>query len=335
MKAQASLPYSVRPFDKTRDYPGAAELHNATYPDRPVTAAELEASDKATNPDPKYVDEDYVVELGPGTPEDGRLIAHLWYGHWSGMYHPQKLLFSLAVHPEYRRHGIGGELYERMLAGIAPHNPVQVAHATYENQPEGLAFLRKRGFEERMRFWDSYLDVAKFDPSPYSHIPEKMAAEGIEIRTEAELADDPEFERKLYEMLNEIVKDVPTIDEITPESFERFLETRRLSINRIPEAYFIAIDSSNGRYAGTSNLWRSQAADYLKTGLTGVRREYRRKGIALALKLRGIEYARTIGAPGIRTDNESGNRPMLSINEMLGYQRGTAELGMLKTFDNE
>ncbi|HEX7005000.1 MAG TPA: GNAT family N-acetyltransferase [Trueperaceae bacterium] len=319
------LPFTVREFDRIRDYPGRAEVHNASYPDRPVTVEELKTWDESNNPDPKYLNRHFVAEL-----EDGRIAAHLWYGHWPGMYHPQKLYFSLAVHPDFRRRGIGSALYEKTLAEITPHDPIRLTNVAYENQPDGLKFLRQRGFEERMRFWESYLDVQKFDPAPYERVIEKVAAGGIVIRSEADLAGEADFERKLYEMLNEITMDVPVPDPFTPEPFERFVENRRKSINRIPEAYFIAIDSETGRYAGTSALWKSHAAAYLKTGLTGVRREYRRRGIALALKLRGIEYARQVGAPGIKTDNESGNRPMLSINEMLGFERGTAEIDMSK-----
>lgn len=327
-----SVPFVVREFDRSRDYEGRAEILNATYPDRPVTPEELEAWDKAANPDPKYLNRHFVAELGAGSGDEGRLVAHLWYGHWTGIYHPQKFYFSLAVHPDFRRRGIGRSLFEKVLADIAPFDPLQVTNVAFENQPEGVAFLERRGFVERMRFWESYLDVEGFDPTPYRHVNERLTAEGIVIRTEAELAGEANFERQLFEMLNEIVKDVPVPDPFTPEPFERFVETRRQSINRIPEAYFVAIDSATGRYAGTSALWKAHAANYLKTGLTGVRREYRRRGIALALKLRGIEYARRVGADGIKTDNESGNRPMLSINEMLGFKRGTAEIDMCRKF---
>ncbi len=54
--------------------------------------------------------------------------------------------------------------------------------------------------------------------------------------------------------------------------------------------------------------------------MTGVRREYRGRGIALALKLLAIRFARSVGAQEITTSNDSLNAPMLAVNRKLGYQ---------------
>ncbi|HEY3146685.1 MAG TPA: GNAT family N-acetyltransferase, partial [Dongiaceae bacterium] len=94
--------------------------------------------------------------------------------------------------------------------------------------------------------------------------------------------------------------------------------------SKIHEGYFVALDV--GQPIGVSSLWRAlDEPDLLRTGLTGVRRAYRRRGIAFALKLRALEFARA--QPGIRrviTDNESTNQPMLAINEALGFAKQPA-----------
>ena len=54
-------------------------------------------------------------------------------------------------------------------------------------------------------------------------------------------------------------------------------------------------------------------------GLTAVLPPYRRRGIALALKLRGIRYAQAVGCPAILTGSEEHNRPMLTLNARLGF----------------
>ena len=51
---------------------------------------------------------------------------------------------------------------------------------------------------------------------------------------------------------------------------------------------------------------------FLWQGLTGVRREARGRGIAMALKLRTVRYALDKGVEHIKTWNDQRNQPMLA-----------------------
>ena len=62
---------------------------------------------------------------------------------------------------------------------------------------------------------------------------------------------------------------------------------------------------------------------------------YRRRGIALALKLRGIAYAKAQGRPTIKTWNESNNRAMLAINDALGFVKQPAWIDFVKTLRDD
>jgi len=53
--------------------------------------------------------------------------------------------------------------------------------------------------------------------------------------------------------------------------------------------------------------------------LTGVVRTHRRRGVATALKVKGVEWARARGVRVIETDNEE-NNPMFDLNVALGYR---------------
>jgi GNAT superfamily N-acetyltransferase len=64
--------------------------------------------------------------------------------------------------------------------------------------------------------------------------------------------------------------------------------------------------------------------------LTGVRREYRRQGIATTLKLRSIAYARSLGDRILLARNESDN-PMLQLNLSLGFVKESVLVMFVKT----
>jgi mycothiol synthase len=70
----------------------------------------------------------------------------------------------------------------------------------------------------------------------------------------------------------------------------------------------------------------------LRTGLTAVRRAYRRRGIALALKVRSLEFGKANGYSSVQTENESNNRGMLAINDELGFVKNPAWAHYLKSF---
>ena len=96
----------------------------------------------------------------------------------------------------------------------------------------------------------------------------------------------------------------------------------------LAEASALALDPAReNAYVGMSLLYKHTALpDVLKQSFTGVLPDYRGKGIALAMKLAGIERARAMGYREIRTENDSLNAPMLRINEALGFQREAARL---------
>ena len=66
----------------------------------------------------------------------------------------------------------------------------------------------------------------------------------------------------------------------------------------------------------------------MEIGLTGTRRAWRRKGLALALKLRGMQAAQAKGVKELWTGNATTNKPMLALNERLGFKPRPAFIQM-------
>jgi GNAT superfamily N-acetyltransferase len=140
-------------------------------------------------------------------------------------------------------------------------------------------------------------------------------------------ARDPDWQRHWYDLECECWLDVPLPEPPTVGRFEEFA-SRFDSPNYEPRAHFIALD--DGKYVGLAGFWISSVQkEKLYTGLTGVVRSHRRKGIATALKVRAARFARDYGATIIETDNEEHN-PMFDLNLELGFVAQPAWLDFRK-----
>ena len=136
----------------------------------------------------------------------------------------------------------------------------------------------------------------------------------------------------MYELDTICARAVPDIDPFTPMPYDDFVKTYLTAPYVIPEAFFLAKDGD--RYVGVARLWSiAEQPDILHQDLTGVVPEYRGKGIAMALKLKTVEFARAAGKRQIRTWNDSLNQPMLRINEALGFAKEPAEIVFIKDLD--
>ena len=136
----------------------------------------------------------------------------------------------------------------------------------------------------------------------------------------AELQEgEPDWKEKLRDLRWKIVQDVPSTEPFTKPTIAEFEEMVLRDPALDEEAFFVAL-TDDGSLIGMSNLWRNDPeGKRLDTGLTGVVRSYRRRGIATALKLRTVEYAQANGAETIRTSNEE-DSPMIALNLKLGFE---------------
>ena len=323
----ASSTLSMRLAQKTRaDYQILTDLWNACEPDYPQTLKETQF--ELENIPPTRTTLIYLAEL------DGKMVGQSNSTCRHTVKQPHGFWVSVRVHPEYRNRGIGAQLFEHHMKALEPHKPTKFKCSVDEDKPFALHFAKKRGFVEEVRHWESRLDVQAFDTAPYKGLEEKVNDLGVKLVPLSELMDRaPNYKDRIYDLDWECTLDEPLPDPPVKPEKGPWLRQHFENPNFTPEAYLIAIDgaANENAWIGMNELSRSQEGDgLLYNGFTALRRGYRNKGIATALKVKNIAWAKANGFKEIRTWNNSVNKPMLAVNTKLGFEKQPADIGMKK-----
>jgi GNAT superfamily N-acetyltransferase len=314
---RASAAATLRPF-REGDYERMLEIRNAIFPDYKTSIGEIRHWDSTWEAD-KYFKLRLVAE-----DESKRVVGFGQTNHMPHQFAPDKYEINVQVDPAHQRRGYGRTLFERLLETVRQRGGTLVRAEAKESLSESIAWLHRRGFGEIQRYWESRLAVADFDFDAFAAAIPRAIEQGVTFTTLAEEGiERPEILRAMYELDREITRDVPLPDPVTDTSYESFVKGALENPNFMPEAWFLAKDGD--RYVGLSNLWKSQElAGVYYQGLTGVLREHRGRGLAMALKMHGMHFVRERGIREVRTWNNARNRPMLNINEAMGFKKEPA-----------
>ncbi|UCH25496.1 MAG: GNAT family N-acetyltransferase [Trueperaceae bacterium] len=310
---------SIRPFEEG-DYPAVARLWNEVFPEDRYTPEELAYYDAALPPPCEW---GRWVAL-----ESGDVVAVAEYQQMPGAYHPRKFHLQLYVDPRFERRGIGSALYDRLLEELKPFDPLSLRTRVKESLEHAVRFATARGFVETKRDWKAVLDLSTFDPNPHQHLAERLQDQGISLVTLADLTDGEGARRRFHELFSTVRIDVPRSEPPTELSFDQFRALVLEAPDFFPEGVFLALVGEE--MIGMSHLFKGSASEDLYAGLTGVRREYRGRGVAKALKVEALRFAKESGAPRIYTENDTTNLEMIAINDKLGFVKLPAWLSMAK-----
>jgi GNAT superfamily N-acetyltransferase len=317
------LDLRLRPFAfNDADYDAMVAIDQLAWPGEPLSPEALRHDDQSW--EPHFFFERVLVERS-STP-----IAYAQASETPWSYQPNKYFLKIMVLPDEQGRGLGTWLYEHMAAKVLDRGATLLTATTREDQPQALHFLAKRGFRQTIRELESRLDVAACDLHTFAPICEQVRQSGISIMSIGELQSlYPDWRRTWWQLTWQIIPDMPTSEAFTPETLEQFAEG--LQSPQIDfEAAFVAIDTATNEWVGMSSvLVYPETPETLYVGNTGVLRAYRRRQIALALKVATIAYAQRIGAEEIIGENEE-NNPMYQLNLKLGFRYSHAWLGFEK-----
>ena len=313
----------LRKFRQT-EYERLAAIRNSIFSD-PISSQEIRSSDDSF--DKKY----YRQRYSCFNLDTGEIVAFGSIGHMAWSFHPQRFVGSILVDKAYQNMGIGQYVYENMLEFLAKLTANELLASAREDMPISTRFLENRGFQEKQRISESVLDPTKVNVSSFLRYTEEVTEAGVEIGSLSdELENDPECYRKLYDLNMTLMRDVVKPRPYTPISYEQWLSFDMKDKSLLPDAYAIAKHGSS--YVGLSTVRRmDKDPKGLHQLLTGVRKDYRGRGIAMAMKLKVIKYAKDKGYNRIRTENSTVNAEMLGINTKLGFERGPAWITFSKT----
>jgi len=206
------------------------------------------------------------------------------------------------VLPAHRRHGIGTALLQRLTSHAESCGYDEVGSMV--DDADSLAFAEHFGFVETGRQVEQVRTVAAREPWP-------AVPAGIEVTT---VAEHPELLTRLYqELALQAFEDMPT-----PRKVEITLEQWKTEWLDWPEATFVALVGD--AIVGMAGLnYDPDRSDRAENALTAVRRDWRGRGLARALKETTIAWASERGIREIYTWTQAGNENMRAVNERLGY----------------
>jgi GNAT superfamily N-acetyltransferase len=125
----------------------------------------------------------------------------------------------------------------------------------------------------------------------------------------------------VYDVDCEVGADVPRPegDDFEGQPFARWREQYLEGPGAVPNTMIAALDGDE--VVGYTGLRRRGASSPVAENmLTAVRRDWRRRGIATALKRKQVARARAAGIEQIFTTNDETNAGMRGVNAGLGYR---------------
>jgi GNAT superfamily N-acetyltransferase len=209
------------------------------------------------------------------------------------------------VHPEHRGRGIGGQVYQRVEEHLREVGASRV-QGWADDTAQAARWCERRGFARTHESRISGLDLADLPPPPPVPV-------GVSTVCYAELGP-----RVVYEVDAATMRDEPgdvTYDAVPYDDWFRNIWQRPESDPEVSTVVLV-----DGVPAAITTVEADYETGVMWSGGTGTLREYRGRGLAKLAKSTALRRAAAVGITKAYTGNDESNRPMLAVNEWLGYR---------------
>ena len=285
----------IRRVESEAERQRSLAVYNAVFPEWAIAIEDVLSWEEAT-----------IAHASFLATSDGQVLGS---AHVGVEGHRPEPLASIYVLPDHRRRGAGSALYRAVSGWAADRGDSSLRGAVRESDTDSRLWAERRGFGEIGRDSLLVLDLASVDP-------EVEPPPGVEI---VSWAERPDLARGMYEVAVEAYPDIPGSENDPMEPFEDWLAHDMGGSGDRPEATFVAV--ANGEAVGYAKFSLTSARPKVAFhDITGVKRAWRGRGIARALKAAEIAWAKQAGYERLETMNEARNEPIRRLNERWGYR---------------
>jgi len=211
---------------------------------------------------------------------------------------------DIAVVPEHRRHGVGSALLAEISRRAKEFGKEEIQGEIKESDVESRGFLERRGFAQVGGEKAVVLELEGVEA------PDIDPPAGVRIASRVE---EPDRLEDMYVVGVQADEDIPGSAGV--QTFEQWRAHEIDKPTRRPEFCFLAL--AGDEVVGYAAL--QIFGDEAHHGLTATRRDWRRRGVASALKRAEIAAAKRAGFRRLVTESEERNEPMRRLNEKLGF----------------
>ncbi|NUT33681.1 MAG: GNAT family N-acetyltransferase [Hamadaea sp.] len=229
---------------------------------------------------------------------------------------PGTAIFGILVRASERGQGIGGRLHDLLTEHLR-----EVGATRFEGWGDGdehtARFLAGRGFVQRHQLRYSHLDLTTPLP-PLPAIPD-----GVRCVPFAEATPEDVFAVDAESALDE-PGDTPADGMDFTEWLDHVWHSPAVDLTASMLVYADGVPAANTTVevdAEGRRIW---------SGGTGSRRDYRGRGFAKLAKSVALRKAAEDGMTDAYTTNDETNKPMLAINEWLGYRPCATQFSYLR-----